>query len=314
MEETAPQVPAKPLASRQSENVIELVTALAKAQGAFPPIPKNQKSDFVDKKGNRRVYKYADLADINSAITPSLAVNGLSITGQMIPKGELLYLFTRLYHSSGQWLETSYSVLRSENPQAEGSAITYARRYSISYLLNISAMEDDDGEAAKDELPSRGNDPRDHIDQRPAHQRPPQNQRPSPNGQPPKSPPPPQRPPTAPQGKPASSRPAPASPNPVSPSQPTVQEQPAHVPQAPVDSGPDPDDEVTIPATDQIHALKFHGGPFAGTSIRDAWMLRVKAIKYSDEILERIKHDLHANVMENLFLDHGIRNNYIKEE
>jgi hypothetical protein len=41
-------------------------------------------------------------------------------------------------------------MLVKEDPQAQGSAITYARRYSLLTLLSLTADEDDDGEAARD--------------------------------------------------------------------------------------------------------------------------------------------------------------------
>ena len=57
---------------------------------------------------------------------------------------------TTLLHSSGEWIASKLSIgLTKQDPQAIGSAISYARRYSLSAILGVSA-EDDDAEAATD--------------------------------------------------------------------------------------------------------------------------------------------------------------------
>ena len=59
-----------------------------------------------------------------------------------------MMLDTRLSHASGQWFESEWPVCKlPAQPQAIGSAMTYARRYSLFALVGI-AGEDDDGEAA----------------------------------------------------------------------------------------------------------------------------------------------------------------------
>jgi hypothetical protein len=66
-----------------------------------------------------------------------------------------------LHAESGEWMESSYvmPVAKQNDPQAMGSAITYARRQSIGSILNLNIDDDDDGEKAmgrqipkKDEL------------------------------------------------------------------------------------------------------------------------------------------------------------------
>ena len=52
-------------------------------------------------------------------------------------------------HSSGEWIGGVYPVRPAQNtPQGMGSAITYARRYSLSAMLGLAADDDDDGNAA----------------------------------------------------------------------------------------------------------------------------------------------------------------------
>ena len=71
-------------------------------------------------------------------------------------------------HESGQWLASEcrmpYDNTGSKNAiQSMGSAITYARRYSLSALVGVVADDDDDGEGAwrrdDDREPPRRNAP-----------------------------------------------------------------------------------------------------------------------------------------------------------
>jgi hypothetical protein len=66
-----------------------------------------------------------------------------------------------LHADSGEWMESSYvmPVAKQNDPQAMGSAMTYARRYALGSILNLNIDDDDDGEKAmgrqipkKDEL------------------------------------------------------------------------------------------------------------------------------------------------------------------
>ncbi|MBA3755311.1 MAG: ERF family protein [Nitrosomonas sp.] len=60
-------------------------------------------------------------------------------------------LVTRFQHLSGEFFETDLDlVLSKQDMQGLGSAITYARRYSLASMLNIS-QSDDDGNAASNE-------------------------------------------------------------------------------------------------------------------------------------------------------------------
>src|SRR5690606_32805591 len=95
--------------------------------------------------------KYADLAAIRDAVTPSLTKNGISIVQMTGEDNGRLIVKTRLMHSSGQWLQSEYPITNDINkPQAMGSALTYARRYSLAAICGIASEEDDDGNAAQD--------------------------------------------------------------------------------------------------------------------------------------------------------------------
>jgi hypothetical protein len=127
-----------------SEQINELATALAKAQAEM-------KNATLNKVNPHFKSKYADLAAIRDAIVPILAKHGLSIVQGTTAGGAFLVVITRLMHSSGQWLQSDYPITNDTNkPQAMGSALTYARRYSLAAMGVIAAEEDDDGNAAQE--------------------------------------------------------------------------------------------------------------------------------------------------------------------
>ncbi len=131
--------------------VKSLADALAKAQGEFQPPKRNCKVDYTYQ-GQRVKYSYADLAGIMAAVVPALSKHGLAITHQM-QYDEILgaVLVTTLWHGSGESLNTRYPLPdpATQKPQQFGSAITYAKRYSVCGLLAIAAEDDDDGAAAE---------------------------------------------------------------------------------------------------------------------------------------------------------------------
>ncbi|OFW58460.1 MAG: hypothetical protein A2133_00840 [Actinobacteria bacterium RBG_16_64_13] len=132
----------------QSVEIGELAAALAKAQAEFPSVKKDQTAKIESQKGSYS-YTYADLASVLEAVRGPLTKNGLALVQPMTWSDEHPWLLTRLLHSSGQWIESRYPLAMYERPQEMGSAITYARRYTISALLGIAAEEDDDAAAAE---------------------------------------------------------------------------------------------------------------------------------------------------------------------
>lgn len=125
----------------QSENIAELSAALAKAQSTL-------KAATFNKTNPHYKNKYADLAAVLEAIRKPLADNGLSITQTPEVYPDKFILVTTLRHSTGQWIAGEYPLPANATPQQLGSALTYARRYSLSSMVCIAADEDDDAEAA----------------------------------------------------------------------------------------------------------------------------------------------------------------------
>lgn len=147
-------------APQSSEQLNELAAALAKAQGVIRGAAK----DTVNPHFKSR---YADLAAVWEACREALSANGLAVIQTPQMTGENIVLVTKLVHASGQWVEARYPVWPVQNtPQGYGSALTYARRYSLAAMVGVApADEDDDGNAA-----SAGPPPRQQQQSRPAPQ------------------------------------------------------------------------------------------------------------------------------------------------
>lgn len=91
--------------------------------------------------------KYADLPSILAEIKDNLVANGLSITHRMKFEETVLVMETIVSDTtSGEEISSVFPVFGSK-PQEIGSAMTYARRYNLQALLDLST-EDDDGNSA----------------------------------------------------------------------------------------------------------------------------------------------------------------------
>lgn len=134
---------------RTSEHIGELAVALVKAQEAFPPIVKNKKAHVKAKSGAEYSYDYADLGNVLDAVRPVLVANDLAVLQPTAVRDGQTVLVTRLLHASGEWIEGDFPLQTYDRPQETGSALTYARRYALTALLNITAEEDDDAQAAQ---------------------------------------------------------------------------------------------------------------------------------------------------------------------
>jgi hypothetical protein len=134
---------------RTSDQTNEIFKALSEAQGEFPEIKKDKRVDVFNKDYTKILYSYlyAELPTIVDAIRPILRKNGLSFTQGISEDGNRCV--TKIMHSSGQWIETSYPfAARSDGMQDLGGGFTYARRYSLSGILGIATETDDDANQA----------------------------------------------------------------------------------------------------------------------------------------------------------------------
>jgi len=125
----------------------ELATAMAKAQAEI-------KAALKDSKNPHFKSSYADLTSVWDACRTALTKNGLSVVQIPNFQGDEVWLETMLLHASGESISGRYPLRpQQQTPQGYGSALTYARRYSLAAMVGVVADEDDDGNAAS----QRGN-------------------------------------------------------------------------------------------------------------------------------------------------------------
>jgi ERF superfamily len=124
-----------------------LAAALVQLQAALPPITKDDTAQV-----GPRTYAYANLATIHAVILPVLASLGLCWTCKPTIRhdGQFVLRYTLKHAPSGEYEDGDYPLPASGTPQQVGSAITYAKRYTICAVLGIApAEDDDDGQAAE---------------------------------------------------------------------------------------------------------------------------------------------------------------------
>ena len=122
----------------------ELNTALAVASLEFPIIKVNRQNPYL-------ASGYSDLHEIMGKIRPILGKNGLHITQRIKLKDGVTVLGTRLWHSSGQWIESRVLITPSKNTiDAYGSNLNSMKRFEIMDMLGLTVSNDpfdDDGES-----------------------------------------------------------------------------------------------------------------------------------------------------------------------
>jgi len=132
----------------KSESLNELAGALAKAQSQMQGASKSAENPYFKS-------KYADLQSCWEALRKPLSDNGLSVVQTMGPTTDIVFLETMLLHTSGQFIISSISLKPAkQDPQSFGSAISYARRYSLAAITGLFQADDDAEQAMPRVLPS----------------------------------------------------------------------------------------------------------------------------------------------------------------
>jgi hypothetical protein len=122
----------------KSENLDQLFAAMAKCQSELEAAHKTAANPFFKS-------KYADLAEVIGVIKPVAAAN--DITYMQFPFAKDC-LITTIGHKSGQYISVLMSMTPTKNdPQGQGSCLTYMRRYALQSIFGVPA-EDDDGNLA----------------------------------------------------------------------------------------------------------------------------------------------------------------------
>jgi hypothetical protein len=120
----------------------QLSSAFVKAKRSFGPALK-------DKNNPHFKSKYADLGACLEAVEGALLDNGIAILQDTFEDASGVTVETVLLHESGEERRCGklHVPAAKQDPQGYGSALTYARRYSLMTACGI-APEDDDGNAA----------------------------------------------------------------------------------------------------------------------------------------------------------------------
>ena len=119
-----------------------IATALVKAQRAFGPALKSSTNPHFRS-------KYADLSACVEAVIEGLNGAGIALIQRTSMDDTGVTVETVFVHESGEMMECGklHVPAAKQDPQGYGSALTYARRYSLMAACGI-APEDDDGNAA----------------------------------------------------------------------------------------------------------------------------------------------------------------------
>ncbi|MBP0930913.1 ERF family protein [Listeria innocua] len=123
---------------KMSESVIELSVALSKFQ---------EKVEQPAKTANNPFFKssYVPLENVISAVKKHAPDLGLSYIQIPLTEENKVGVKTILMHSSGEFVEFDPFMLPLDKNTAQGagSALTYARRYTLSSAFGIASDEDD---------------------------------------------------------------------------------------------------------------------------------------------------------------------------
>lgn len=119
----------------------KVAAALVKAQKQFSPALKSATNPHFKT-------KYADLSACVEAVIDALGSNGIFLSQPCHESDTGVIVETIFLHESGEFFSAGklHVPASKQDPQGYGSALTYARRYSLMAACGI-APEDDDGNA-----------------------------------------------------------------------------------------------------------------------------------------------------------------------
>ena len=118
---------------------------------AFANFKKKLKQPLKDANNPFFKSKYVPLENVVQVVDEAMIDTGLSYTQGIADLEEgYLRVDTIVLHESGEYMIIKGSKVKPTklDPQSAGSAITYARRYSLSTALGIASDTDDDGNGA----------------------------------------------------------------------------------------------------------------------------------------------------------------------
>ena len=121
-----------------------IAAAFVKAQKEFGPALKTNTNPLYRS-------KYADLSACIEAVVDALNNNGIALMQRSFEVDSGVTVETVVLHESGETLESGklHVPATKQDAQGYGSALTYARRYSLMAACGIAPEDDDGNEASK---------------------------------------------------------------------------------------------------------------------------------------------------------------------
>lgn len=126
---------------RTSDTTDKVFAAFATAQAGFEDPAAKARAQYG---------VYVPLKDLTRIAREGLNPLGLAFTQEAVTdEVGRIGITTRILHASGEWFESGPVLFAPPgDPQKGGSALTYARRYSLGAILGIAEDKDDDGASA----------------------------------------------------------------------------------------------------------------------------------------------------------------------
>lgn len=126
-----------------SPTIAKIAKALLEAQKEMVNAVKDSKNPFFKS-------TYADLNSVREACMPALNKNNISAIQPTVSFEGRNYINTILMHESGEYLSglTEIIYTKTNDAQAQGSGISYARRYGLQSMCNVGVADDDGNKAS----------------------------------------------------------------------------------------------------------------------------------------------------------------------
>lgn len=138
--------------SAPEQKKTSIYARFVKAQSEFPLVEKDKTANAFG--GGKRGYNFADINSILNVVLPILNRHGLCLMQTLTTEGDRIGISCTLASVDGETIQSPFffvktSGLQQSGVQADGSAITYIRRYALVTFLGIAyGVEDDDGRKA----------------------------------------------------------------------------------------------------------------------------------------------------------------------
>lgn len=129
---------------------LEISEALMKAQTEVRDPERRSSVTVTTKKGGKYGFKYATFNQGLDIFRQIYCKHGLAFTQGVAWIDGRPHIETTIYHKSGETIVTQWPIsgFDCDNPQAGGSATTYAKRYALFAAMGINGDDDEDGNIA----------------------------------------------------------------------------------------------------------------------------------------------------------------------